>query len=134
MLSHVSLYQQLLQTFTHFIIIALANVVDTLKGADARVLETKINQHKVEVTAFGGKGVSLATPGQALPQSVTGNPISSREARLKAFGHLDAKKSESSTSSISAPTSSTAPSISKLLVEHGEDDEAIGILNFLNPL
>ena len=119
-----------------FIIICLANVatvVDTMKGADARALEAKIMQHKVEVESFAGTGFKL-TPSSSESSGVPA--LSSREARLKAFGHLDAKQpststvaSESSTSTAGSSNSQnvSGTSISKMIIDDEADDEAIGV-------
>lgn len=100
-----------------------AVVVDTVKGADARVLEAKIQQHKVETDPFAGKGQTLSSAAGA-SSAAAAPALSSREARLKAFGHMDAKPVSTGTSATSS--TSTGTSISKLLAEAEDDDEALG--------
>eukprot|EP01035_Chromulina_nebulosa_P021027 gene21027-27250_t len=70
-----------------FIFLKNRQVIDQLKGADPHGLEAKVNQHKVDVDPFSGtKGFTIGK------QSVDDYPTNSRDARLKAFSHIDSKK------------------------------------------
>lgn len=96
-------------------------VVDTLKGADPRSLEAKIVAHKVDIGAqgFAGKGFSLASSTTDPHEP----PLSSREARLKAFGHIDAKQT-SGAHKDSTADSKTVKTISTMIAA-GDDDDAL---------
>lgn len=110
------------QAMPTFIFYKGAIVVDTLKGANAGTLEAKINQHKVEVDPFAGQGFKLTPAGSGAGLEAG---MSSREARLKAFGHFDAKKPGGTESAPALDNSSSkGTSISKMIVDD-EDDEAL---------
>jgi thioredoxin 1 len=70
-----------IQSIPTFHFIVNGNQVDEMKGANPTTLEQKINQHKLNANPFGGTGNKLS--------GTTGNELSAREARLKAFGSLE---------------------------------------------
>lgn len=79
------------------------------KGADPIGLESKVNLHKVEIVQpfSNSKGHTLST--------ISAASMSSREARLAAFGHIDSKKS-------SMPTAVSSPPIVDLGVIDDEEE------------
>lgn len=74
--------------------------VDEMKGADSRTLENKVNQHKT--SSFGGAGNALGGwDGVGMP------PTNARDARLKAFGHIDDARSPAPAPTAKAAATST---------------------------
>lgn len=70
-----------------FLFIKNNQVIDNLKVADPNTLEQKILTHKVDLNPFNSsKGYSLGAKDSDIPP-----PQSSREARLRMFGHIDKK-------------------------------------------
>mmetsp|Transcript_28442 Transcript_28442/g.28758 ORF Transcript_28442/g.28758 Transcript_28442/m.28758 type:complete len:596 (+) Transcript_28442:167-1954(+) len=110
------------------------NKVDELKGADPRQLEAKVNQHK-PAASFGGSGTKLgasaapAWDGVGMPPG----PGNARDARLKAFGSIDAKPKKDPTkpAAPSPSTSSRAPSTSSSvptpMVTEDDEEEALAM-------
>lgn len=101
------------------------NKVDELQGADARSLENKVIQYKVNV-GFAGSGQKLgATPvwdGVGLP------PGNARDARLKAFGSIDSKAPSNPSKSEPHSISRTTPSDAVAMdVDEDDDEEALAM-------
>jgi UBX domain-containing protein 1/4 len=98
-----------------FLFFKKSQQVDMQRGADPGALEAKVLAHKVDTAApFAGKGHSLSASSSAPNQPAMG----SREARLAAFAHIDAKKSASSTA---PPTTATAATSAEV----DDEDEAL---------
>jgi len=112
--------------------------VDQLSGANSQKLENMVVSLKATATGvptFGGKGQTLGA-GTSVPWDGVGSPPgqeNARAARLKAFGHLDAKQKESiykdrdvpSVSSSSTNTSSNTTSTGTSTSFQEDEDEAI---------
>lgn len=120
--------------------------VDEMSGANPQKLENMVISLKATATgvpAFGGKGQTLGA-GTSVPWDGVGSPPgqeNARAARLKAFGHLDAKQKESiykdrdasslsgSTTNVASNTTSTGTSTSFQEEEDEAIAKAIGELN-----
>eukprot|EP00595_Chromulina_sp_UTEXLB2642_P000410 CAMPEP_0196761542 /NCGR_PEP_ID=MMETSP1095-20130614/809_1 /TAXON_ID=96789 ORGANISM="Chromulina nebulosa, Strain UTEXLB2642" /NCGR_SAMPLE_ID=MMETSP1095 /ASSEMBLY_ACC=CAM_ASM_000446 /LENGTH=482 /DNA_ID=CAMNT_0042111219 /DNA_START=217 /DNA_END=1662 /DNA_ORIENTATION=- len=104
-----------------FIFLKNRQVIDQLKGADPHGLEAKVNQHKVDVDPFSAsKGFTIGK------QSAEDYPTNSRDARLKAFSHIDSKKPTNHSKDIKTshhPTKVPVDLSNDELVE--EDEEAL---------
>ena len=77
----------------HFIV--KGNMVDEVKGADARSVEEKVQQYKVDVNPFKGSGNRLSSD----PIDPNVPALSAREARLKAFASLEGEHKRPSAAS-----------------------------------
>lgn len=94
-----------------FLFFKKSQQVDMQRGADPGALEAKVLAHKVDqAAAFTGKGHSLSASSSNPSQPSMG----SREARLAAFGHIDAKKS-----------SSEPPAVASAPVDVDDEEEAL---------
>lgn len=91
--------------------------VDEMKGANSSGLESKVNQWKPSAGAsFGGKGQTLGSTGNTVVWDGVGDPPgheNARAARLKAFGHLDAKKKNPNDVRLPSPPTETATATRK---------------------
>lgn len=99
-----------IQSIPTFHFIVNGNQVDEMKGANPTALEQKINQHKVNTNPFGGTGNKLS--------SSTGNEMSAREARLKAFGTLEPTRAP-------IPPPAPAAAVAKPSTDEEDEDEAL---------
>jgi hypothetical protein len=121
--------------------------VDEMKGANPTSLESKLNALKTSAGgnggggAFGGRSNTVGASSSAGVQppvawdGVGPPPVeNARAARLKAFGHLDAKQRESIYKERPTAAVDSGNSTSSASVELNEDDaiaRAIGILLYI---